>query len=289
MPGGGYLRPMSTMPLIALPTGETVPALGQGTWTMGDAAARRKVEVAALRLGMDLGMTLIDTAEMYASGGAEEVVGEAVAGRRDEVFLVTKVMPGNASRRGTVTACEKSLKRLKTDRIDLYLLHWPGPTPIAETVDAFTTLKGAGKIRHWGVSNFDVSEMEEVTDVPDGKDVATNQVMYNLRRRGIEFDLIPWCERRRIPIMAYSPLDQGRVLRSRELEAVAARHGAKPAQVALAWLIQKTAVMVIPKAGSEAHVRENHGALAVHLDARDLAELDRAFPPPAKKKPLAST
>ena len=280
---------MSTMPLIALPTGETVPALGQGTWTMGDSATRRKAEVTALRLGMDLGMTLIDTAEMYASGGAEEVVGEAVAGRRDEAFIVSKVMPGNASRRGTVAACEKSLKRLKTDRIDLYLLHWPGPSPIAETVDAFTTLKRAGKIRHWGVSNFDVGEMEEVVELPDGKDVTTNQVMYNLRRRGIEFDLIPWCERRRIPIMAYSPLDQGKLLRSRELEGVAARHKVMPAQVALAWLLQQEGVMVIPKAGSEAHVRENHGALAVRLDARDLAELDRAFPPPDKKKPLAST
>jgi diketogulonate reductase-like aldo/keto reductase len=256
---------------------------------MGDSATRRKEEVAALRLGMDLGMTLIDTAEMYASGGAEEVVGEAVAGRRDEAFIVSKVMPGNASRRGTVAACEKSLKRLKTDRIDLYLLHWPGPSPIAETVDAFTTLKRAGKIRHWGVSNFDVGEMEEVVELPDGKDVTTNQVMYNLRRRGIEFDLIPWCERRRIPIMAYSPLDQGKLLRSRELEGVAARHKAMPAQVALAWLLQQEGVMVIPKAGSLAHVRENHGALAVRLDARDLAELDRAFPPPAKKKPLAST
>jgi diketogulonate reductase-like aldo/keto reductase len=284
-----YLRPMSTMPLITLPTGQTVPALGQGTWTMGDAAKRRKEEIAALRLGLDLGMTLIDTAEMYASGGAEEVVGEAVAGRRDEVFLVTKVMPGNASRRGTAAACEKSLKRLKTDRVDLYLLHWPGPHPIAETVEAFTTLKRAGKIRHWGVSNFDVSEMEEVAELPDGKEIATNQVMYNLRRRGIEFDLIPWCERRRIPIMAYSPLDQGRLLRAGELESVAARHETKPAQLALAWLLQQEGVMVIPKAGSEAHVRENHGALAVRLEARDLAELDRAFPPPAKKKPLASS
>jgi diketogulonate reductase-like aldo/keto reductase len=280
---------MNPMPLVTLPSGKTVPALGQGTWTMGDSAKRRKEEIAALRLGLDLGMTLIDTAEMYASGGAEEVVGEAVAGRRDEAFLVSKVMPANASRRGTVAACENSLKRLKTDRLDLYLLHWPGSIPIAETIDAFTTLKGAGKIRHWGVSNFDVGEMEDVVELPDGKEVATNQVMYNLRRRGIEFDLIPWCRRRGIPIMAYSPLDQGGVLRSRELEAVAARHGAKPAQVALAWLIQKTGVMVIPKAGSEAHVRENHGALAVRLDARDLAELDRAFPPPDKKKPLAST
>ena len=280
---------MNPMLLVKLPSGETVPALGQGTWTMGDSARRRKEEIAALRLGLDLGMTLIDTAEMYASGGAEEVVGEAVAGRRDEAFLVSKVMPGNASRRGTVAACEKSLIRLKTDRLDLYLLHWPGAIPITETVDAFTTLKQAGKIRHWGVSNFDVDEMEELVALPDGKEVATNQVMYNLRRRGIEFDLVPWCERRRIPIMAYSPLDQGRVLRSREVEAIAARHGAKPAQIALAWLLQQEAVMVIPKAGSEAHVRENHGALAIRLDARDLAELDRAFPAPDKKKPLAST
>src|SRR5260221_2954638 len=224
--GRCYLRSMSTMPLIALPTGETVPALGQGTWTMGDSAKRRKEEVTALRLGMDLGMTLIDTAEMYASGGAEEVVGEAVAGLRGEAVIVSKVMPGNASRRGTVAACEKSLKHLKTDRIDLYLLHWPGSSPIAETVDAFTTLKRAGKIRHWCVSNFDVGEMEEVAEIPDGKDVARNQDMYNLRRRGIELYLIPWCERRRIPIMAYSPLDQGKLLRSRELEGVAARHKA---------------------------------------------------------------
>jgi diketogulonate reductase-like aldo/keto reductase len=274
---------------VKLPSGETVPALGQGTWNMGDSARRRKEEAAALRLGIDLGMTLIDTAEMYASGGAEEVVAEAVEGRRDEVFIVSKVMPGNASRRGTIAACEKSLKRLKTDRIDLYLLHWPGAVPIAETVDAFTALKRDGKIRAWGVSNFDVDEMEELIGVRDGGAVASNQVMYNLKRRGIEFDLIPWCLRWSIPIMAYSPLDQGGLLRSRELDSIAARHKATPAQVALAWLLQQKQVMVIPKAGNEPHVRENHGALSIKLHAQDMAALDRAFPPPARKNPLAST
>jgi diketogulonate reductase-like aldo/keto reductase len=280
---------MSTTPTVRLPTGETVAALGQGTWTMGDSSRRRKDEVAALRLGLDLGMTLIDTAEMYASGGAEEVVAEAIAGRRDEAFIVSKVMPGNSSRRGTVAACEKSLKRLKIEAIDLYLLHWPGDVPIAETVDAFTTLKRAGKIRHWGVSNFDLDEMEELIAVPGGDAVATNQVMYNLRRRGIEFDLIPWCLQRGIPIMAYSPLDQGKLLRSREIEQIAAKHKATPAQVALAWLLLQQQTMVIPKAGSEAHVRENHGALSLQLDDKDLAALDQAFPPPGRKKPLEST
>ena len=280
---------MTTMPTVTLPSGETVPALGQGTWTMGDAGRKRKEEVAALRLGFDLGMTLIDTAEMYASGGAEEVVGEAIEGRRDSVFIVSKVMPGNASRRGTVSACEKSLKRLKTDRIDLYLLHWPGAVPIAETVEGFTQLKRAGKIRHWGVSNLDVDEMEELISVPNGEEVATNQVMYNLKRRGIEFALMPWCAQRRIPIMAYSPLDQGKLLRAPELEPIATRHRATNAQVALAWVLQQEQVMVIPKAGSEAHVRENHGALSIQLDAKEFAALDRAFPPPTKKRPLEST
>lgn len=280
---------MSTVPTVRLPSGETVPALGQGTWNMGDSARRRQEEAAALGLGLDLGMTLIDTAEMYASGGAEEVVAEAIAGRRDEVFIVSKVMPTNASRRGTVAACEKSLKRLKVEAIDLYLLHWPANVPIAETVDAFTTLKQAGKIRHWGVSNFDVDEMEELIAVPGGDAVATNQVMYNLRRRGIEYDLVPWCRQRGIPIMAYSPLDQGRLLRSREIEQIAARYKATAAQVALAWCLLQKQTMVIPKAGSESHVRENHGALSLQLDEKDLAVLDRAFAPPARKKPLEST
>jgi diketogulonate reductase-like aldo/keto reductase len=280
---------MTSVPTATLPTGEKVAALGQGTWTMGDSSRRRKEEVAALRLGFDLGMTLVDTAEMYASGGAEEVVGEAIAGRRDEVFLVTKVMPQNASRRNAVNACEKSLKRLKVDAIDLYLLHWPGSVPLSETLEAFTALKSAGKIRHWGVSNFDVREMEGMLALTGGESVASNQVMYNLNRRGIEFSLVPWCEKHRIPIMAYSPLDQGKLLHAREVERIANRHSATAAQVALAWVLQQKNTIVIPKAGTEAHVRENYGALGVRLDAEDLAALDRAFPPPGRKKPLETT
>ena len=256
---------------------------------MGDNPRRRKDEVAALRLGLDLGMTLIDTAEMYASGGAEEVVGEAIAGRRDGIFIVTKVLPQNASRRGTLAACEKSLKRLNIDAIDLYLLHWPGSVPFSETLEAFLALKKAGKIRHWGVSNFDVREMESVIRLAGGDGVASNQVMYNLNRRGIEFSLLPWCEKRRIPIMAYSPLDQGRLLRSREIQQIATRHSATPALVALAWVLRQNDMIVIPKAGSEAHVRENHGALNVRLDDEDIAALDRAFPPPGRKQPLETT
>ena len=256
---------------------------------MGDSSRRRKEEVAALKLGFDLGMTLVDTAEMYASGGAEEVIAEAIAGRRDEIFIVSKVMPQNASRRGTISACEKSLKRLKVETIDLYLLHWPGSSPFSETLEAFTALKSSGKIRYWGVSNFDVPEMDEVVALPGGSAVASNQVMYNLNRRGIEFSLTGWCEKRHIPIMAYSPLDQGKLLRSHAVEAIASRHSATSAQVALAWVLLQKNMIVIPKAGSEAHVRENHGALDVQLTAQDLAELDRAFPPPGRKKPLEST
>ncbi len=280
---------MTTIPVATFPTGEKVAALGQGTWTMGDSSRRRKEEVAALQLGFDLGMTLVDTAEMYASGGAEEVIAEAIAGRRDEIFIVSKVMPQNASRRGTVAACEKSLKRLKVESIDLYLLHWPGSSPFSETLEAFTALKSSGKIRYWGVSNFDVREMDEVVALPGGGAVASDQVMYNLNRRGIEFSLVAWCEKHRIPIMAYSPLDQGKLLRSRAVEAVAARHSATAAQVALAWVLRQQNMIVIPKAGSEEHVRENYGALNLRLSAQDLAELDRAFPPPGRKKPLEST
>lgn len=280
---------MTTIPVATFPDGKKVAALGQGTWTMGDSSHRRKDEVAALKLGFDLGMTLVDTAEMYASGGAEEVIAEAIAGRRDEIFIVSKVMPQNASRRGTVSACEKSLKRLKVDKIDLYLLHWPGSLPFSETLEAFTALTKSGKIRYWGVSNFDVRELDEVIELAGGDGVASNQVMYNLNRRGIEFSLIPWCEKRRIPVMAYSPLDQGKLLRSRDIERIAARHSTTPAQIALAWTLRQKNMIVIPKAGSEAHVRENHGALDVRLDAQDLADLDRAFPPPGRKKPLEST
>lgn len=280
---------MTSVPVATLPGGEKVAALGQGTWNMGDSSRRRKEEVAALKLGFDLGMTLVDTAEMYASGGAEEVIADAIAGRRDEIFIVSKVMPQNASRRGTIAACEKSLKRLKVESIDLYLLHWPGSSPFSETLEAFTALKESGKIRYWGVSNFDVREMEEVIALPGGGAAATDQVMYNLNRRGIEFSLTGWCEKHHIPIMAYSPLDQGKLLRSRAVDAIAGRHSATPAQVALAWVLRQNNMIVIPKAGSEAHVRENHGALKVRLDAQDMAELDRAFPPPGRKKPLEST
>jgi len=221
------------IPTVALPGGETVPALGQGTWYMGEQRGAAATEAAALRLGVELGMTLIDTAEMYASGGAEQVVAQAVAGIRDTVFIVSKVLPQNASRSGTVAACERSLKRLKTDRIDLYLLHWRGSYRLADTVAGFEALQAAGKIRYWGVSNFDVSDMEQL----GGSGCAANQVLYHPESRGIEFDLLPWCARHGVPVMAYSPLGHHvrRLLGSRALQAVAARHGATPAQVAIAW------------------------------------------------------
>lgn len=270
----------SRIPSAKLPDGEAVPALGLGTWGMGERAAARADEVAALHFGLDLGMALIDTAEMYGDGGAEEVVGEAIAGRRDAVFLVSKVLPSNASRRATVAACERSLRRLGTDRIDLYLLHWRGGTPLAETVAAFADLRRDGKIRHWGVSNLDLADMRELVAAPGGGDVATNQVLYNLTRRGIEHDLLPWCRERRIPVMAYSPIEQGRMLAQPALKAVAGRHGATPAQVALAWLTRQDGLIVIPKAARIAHLRENRAAVGLRLSKADLAELDRAFPPP---------
>ena len=278
--------PSDSLRTITLPSGEAVPALGQGTWYMGESAHTRKQEADALRLGMDLGMTLIDTAEMYADGGAEEVVGDAITGRRDEVFLVSKVLPSNASARGTVAACERSLKRMGTDRIDLYLLHWRGGVPFRETLEAFGRLVQDGKIRHWGVSNLDPADMEELTALPRGGACATNQVLYNLSRRGVEYDLLPWCRQRNITLMAYSPIEQGRILGNAALKAVAARHGATPAQVALAWLLRRDGVMVIPKAGSAEHVRQNRAALDLTLTEGDLADLDRAFPPPTRPRPL---
>jgi diketogulonate reductase-like aldo/keto reductase len=274
------------LPTLSLPSGEKVPILGQGTWRMGESGRRAASDLAALRLGIDLGMNLIDTAEMYADGGAEEMVALAIANRREEVFLVSKVWPGNASRRGTLSACDNSLRRLRTDRIDLYLLHWPSRFPIAETVDAFESLEKAGKIRHWGVSNFDVREMTEVSALPAGASVATNQVLYNLTRRGIEADLLPWCRERRIPIMAYSPIEQGRMLKHRKLHDIAARHRATAAQIALAWLLRQGDLMVIPKAGTVEHVRENRAALDLRLTVEDLNELDTAFPPPTKPRKL---
>ena len=269
-----------------LPSGEAMPALGQGTWYMGDDPRRRADEIAALRLGLDLGMTLIDTAEMYGNGAAEELVAEAIAGRREEVFLVSKVLPGNATRRGTIAACERSLQRLRTDRLDLYLLHWRGGTPLQETLGAFETLVRAGKIRHFGVSNLGVSDLEELWSLEGGAAAATDQVLYNLTRRGIERDLLPWCRERAVPIMAYSPIEQGRLPGRPELRAMPARHGATPAQAALAWLLRHDDVIAIPKASDARHVRENRAALDLRLTAEDLAALDRTFPPPTGPRPL---
>ncbi len=270
---------------VTLPGGETVPALGQGTWKMGDRRSHRAGEVRALQLGLDLGMTLIDTAEMYAGGVAEEITGEAIRGRRDEVFLVSKVLPSNASRSGTIAACERSLGRLGVETIDLYLLHWPSSHPVAHTIAGFEALQEAGKIRRWGVSNFDVNDMEEVLAV-GGKDVATNQVLYNLTRRGIEYDLLPWHTARAIPIMAYSPIEQGRLASHRALAQIAARHEATAAQVALAWVLTRPGTIAIPKAGNDAHVRQNRAAAEIALSPDDLAALDAAFPPPRRKSSL---
>jgi diketogulonate reductase-like aldo/keto reductase len=253
---------------------------------MGENARLRKEEIAALKLGLDLGMTLIDTAEMYGNGGAEELVAEAVRGRRDQCFIVSKVLPENSTRARTIAACERSLKRLETDRIDLYLLHWRGAPELEETLSAFEALGASGAIRYWGVSNFDVDDMEELFALSGGTACASNQVLYNLRRRGIEAGLLLWCRERSLPIMAYSPIEQGRLLRDRVLTAVAIRHRATTAQIALAWVLRQRDMMVIPKATTLEHVRENRAALEIRLTEQDLAELDRAFPPPKGPRPL---
>jgi diketogulonate reductase-like aldo/keto reductase len=263
---------------VVLPAGERVPAFGMGTWYMGDDPARRPAEVAALRFGLDVGVRLIDTAEMYGEGGAEEVVGEAIAGRRDEVFVVSKVYPHNASRKGVAAACERSLRRLKTDRIDLYLLHWRGNVPFADTIAGFEVLRSAGKIRHWGVSNLDTGDMEELWSASGA--VQADQLLYNLTRRGIEWELLPWLRARRIPLMAYSPIEQARLLKNRALVDFAKRHDMTAAQAALAWLLANDDVIVIPKASNIAHLKENLGSLEIRLTAAQLAELDRAFAPP---------
>ncbi len=246
----------------------------------------RSQEVAALRLGLDLGMTLIDTAEMYGEGGAEEVVAEAISGRREEVFLVSKFYPHHATRKLVAEACENSLRRLKTDRIDLYLLHWRGSTPLAGTFEGLVKLKAAGKIGDYGVSNFDAHDMQEAFQTAGGEAIATDQVLYNLSRRGIEWDLLPWLREHGIPLMAYSPVEQGRILDKPALRSVGARHGATPAQVALAWILRNTDVMAIPKASDPAHVRENRGATELVLTERDISELERQFPAPTRKRPL---
>jgi diketogulonate reductase-like aldo/keto reductase len=269
-----------SLPQATLPNGERVPAFGQGTWHMGEDRRRAAGEAAALKLGIDLGMTLIDTAEMYGSGASEEVVAEAAQGQRDRLFIVSKVLPYNASQKGVIEACERSLRRLRTDRIDLYLLHWRGSVPLAETLAGFARLQRDGKIRHHGVSNFDLDDMQEWVALSGGDSVAANQILYNLSQRGPEWELLPWCRERRIAIMAYTPLGQGRMLQHKVLAEIGARHGATPAQVALAWLLKQDGTMVIPKATRQEHVRENRGALDLQLTADDLAALDHAFPPP---------
>ncbi len=275
------------MEAFKLPNGRAVARLGQGTWRIGEQRARRDDEIAALRLGLDLGLALIDTAEMYGDGGSEELIGEAIAGRRDEAYLVSKVLPTNASRRGTIAACERSLQRLGTDYLDLYLLHWRQSEPLAETVDAFESLAKKGSIRAWGVSNFDRSDLEDCVDLPGGDRVAANQVLYGLEHRGIEWEVAPWCGERSITIMAYSPLGSAsgavrRLLGERALTTIAARRAATPAQVALAWTLRNPGLVVIPKAARIEHVRENAAALAVELDDADLRELDAAFPRPRR-------
>ena len=276
------------MKTIELRDGAVIPVLEQGTWMMGDAPARRADEIAALRLGIDAGMVLLDTAEIYGDGASEELVGEAIAGRRDEVFVVSKVAPSNASARGTAAACEASLQRLGLERLDLYLLHWRGRHPLTETVGALEDLVTAGKIARWGVSNFDVDDMEELFAIEGGERCAVNQILYHPGERGVEFDLLPWLEGKGVAAMAYSPVGQGgALLRHPALEAVARRHGASPAQVALAFATRRPNVFAIPKAGTTAHVIENAAAADLVLTAQDLAEIDAAFPPPRRKRPLS--
>jgi diketogulonate reductase-like aldo/keto reductase len=274
------------MRMVALPSGEQVPALGMGTWHMGESRARRAEEIATLRLGLDLGLTLIDTAEMYGEGRSEELVGEAIGGRRREVFLVTKVYPHNASRRGAASACERSLRRLRVDHVDLYLLHWRGTVPLAETIEAFILLQEAGKIRHFGVSNLDLADMHELWSAPGGCDVQTDQLLYNPERRGSEWDLLPWLRQHRIPLMAYSPIEQGRLLSNLNLADFAQRHSMTPAQVVLAWLLIRDDIIAIPKTSNAERMKDNAAALNFRLTPSQLVELDRMFPPPAGPRPL---
>jgi diketogulonate reductase-like aldo/keto reductase len=277
------------MKTVTLPDGQLLPALGQGTWRMGESRTTRAVEIAALQLGLDLGLTLVDTAEMYGEGGAEKMVGQAIGGRRDEVFLVSKVYPHNASRQGTIAACERSLQRLDCERIDLYLLHWRGMHPLADTVAAFEQLKAQGKIGHWGVSNFGVQDMQELWTVEGGTRCAVNQVYYSASTRGVEFDLMPWLRERGLPLMAYSPVDQGALAAEPVFARIGRRHGASAAQAALAWVLGRPGVAAIPKAVHPDHVRENRAAADLVLTAEDLAEVDACFPPPDAAQGLAVT
>lgn len=274
------------MRYITLPSGDDVPVFGQGTWFMGERGSDIQREIQTLQHGIDRGLTLIDTAEMYADGGAEKVVGAAIKGRRDDVFLVSKVLPGNASANGTIAACEASLKRLGTEYIDLYLLHWRGHIPLEETVNVLEDLVEQGKIGQWGVSNFDVDDLDELMTIVDNERVATNQVLYNLSRRGIEYDLLPWCRSNSLPVMAYSPIEQARLLEHPALSEVAKRHHATEAQIALAWVLRDHNIITIPKASTIEHIEENIGSLSITLEHEDYVTLDAAFPPPSRKKPL---
>ncbi|WP_062227896.1 aldo/keto reductase [Aureimonas frigidaquae] len=276
------------MRTISFPNGRTVPAIGQGTWMMAEGRADRGTEIRALRIGFDDGLTVVDTAEIYGDGASEELVGEAIAGRRDDLFLVSKVAPSHASEAGTIRALEDSLRRLRTDRVDLYLLHWRGGHPLEATLRGFERLQKDGKIGLWGVSNFDTDDMEELMSVAGGRACATNQILYNPEERGAEFDLLPWMREKGMPAMAYSPVGQGGKLLSRSgLRRIAERHGATPAQVALAFAIRDGNTLAIPKAGDPAHAAENAAALRLELSPADLAEMDEAFAPPSHKVPLA--
>ena len=268
------------MNTVTLPSGAAMPIFGLGTWHMGERQGQFKAEVSALRYGLDLGVTLLDTAEMYGQGGAEEVIAEAIQGRRDQVYIVSKVYPHNASRQGMVEACERSLRRLQTDRIDLYLLHWRGNVPLLETYETFTHLREQGKILDFGVSNFDLDDMQEAVQYDQGL-TGTNQILYNLAQREGEWEVLPWCHERQIPVMAYCPIAQGDLCHDDTLQSIADRHEATPAQIALAWLLEQDNVVVIPKSSKPHHIRENYAALEISLSDDDLAELDEAFPPPA--------
>jgi len=278
------------MRMVRLPDGTEVPALGLGTWHMGERGSAANTELVALKLGIELGVMLIDTAEMYGNGGAEEVVGEAARGQRDQLFIVSKVCPDNASRTGMPAACDRSLKRLRTDRIDLYLLHWRGSHPLGETVEAFERLRTAGKIRYWGVSNFDTRDMQGLARLTASANCATDQVLYHVGRRGIEYDLLPWCTEHAMPVMAYSPIGQGgRLLQSKALATVAQRHGATPAQIAIAWTMRHPNVITIPKASDPAHVRENAACGAIELSPDDLSLIDSVHPPPSAIRRMGTT
>lgn len=280
-------QPLSdVIPVTQLPSGKSIPILGQGTWRMGEDPRMKAAELKALRYGLDRGLTLIDTAEMYGNGGAEVLISEAIAGRRDDVFIVSKALPTNARYKEIISACEHSLQRLKTDRIDLYLLHWRGTASLSETVDAFQELVFMGKILDWGVSNFDMASMHELIALPGGNAVATNQILYNPLRRGAEWDLIPWCHKRRMPIMAYSPLDEGGIVNHPVLIRLAKQLEVTPAQVVMAWLLRQPQIISIPKAIQLSHIDENLAALDIIFDEPMLEQIDQAFPAPTGPRPL---